>query len=306
MQEGKLSRPLLENFSEEHKQILSSIRELEIKVRKKVNQIFAGEHHSAFKGQGMEFNEVRKYVSGDDARNIEWKVTARVNEPHVKVFQEERELVFNILLDVSASNLFGSGAKSKKEVALEIVATLAFASSKNRDKIGFYSFTDEVEHYLPPKKGRVHVFKIIKECFLVKPRNQKSNLMQALRFFERMQKKPSVLFIVSDFLFDGDYYELVKRLSVKHSMVFIHLQDDMEAELPRLGLLQLEDAEQGEVALINTHSKKVRNAFSEFADKRNEELKTKLVSKKTKYLNLRTSEDYFYKLADFFRREVIR
>ncbi len=293
-------------FSEEQKQAIKSIHDIEIRLRKRVNQTFAGEHLSAFKGQGMEFNEVRKYVRGDDAKNIDWKVTAKTNELHIKVFQEERELVFNILLDISGSQLFGSGAKSKKEVATEILATLTLASIKNRDKVGFLSFTDVAEHYLPPRRGKGHAFKIIKESALFNPSSKKSSLKNALQFFSKMQKKSSVLFILSDFLFKDDYQEILKQLVQKHSIIVFHLQDSFELSLPTLGIIRMNDLENGDSFLINTYSRSFTKDYEILIRERHEKLKIDLTKLKIKYLAVNIREDYFKNLADFFRKEIIR
>lgn len=295
-----------EETVEERKEFIKRIKQIELKIRTKVNHTFAGEHLSLFKGVGIEFDEVRPYIDGDDAKSIDWKVTARTNSPHVKVFQEERELIFMILLDISSSNLFGSGSQNKQSVASEIAGILAFSTIKNRDKIGLISFTDRVEHYLPPQKKQSHAFKIIKESLFIDQANKKSNLSNALNFLAQIQKKKSVVFIISDLLYNDDYQKLLKKLSLKHSFIIIHIQDDLEQAFPNVGLLSLEDIESNQSIVVNTASKDFRKSYEKFYQERNHNIEKFFKSQRIKYINIHTKANYFDELSLFFRKIILK
>ena len=237
------------------KELLKKVRKIEIKTRRLSDHIFGGEYHSTFKGRGMTFSEVRQYQFGDDVRNIDWNVTARYNEPFVKVFEEERELTMMLMVDVSGSELFGTETQFKNEVVTEIAATLAFSATQNNDKIGLILFSDKVELYIPPKKGRSHVLRIIRELIEFKPESKQTNLAEALKFLQNVMKKKAIVFVLSDFIAD-DYNQTMKIVSGKHDVTGIRVYDQREEEIPNLGVVQMQDEETGEYMLVNTSSKK--------------------------------------------------
>ena len=230
------------------KELLKKVRKIEIKTRRLSDHIFGGEYHSTFKGRGMTFSEVRQYYYGDDVRNIDWNVTARYNEPFVKVFEEERELTMMLMVDVSGSKLFGTTEQFKNEVVTEIAATLAFSATQNNDKIGLILFSDQVELYIPPKKGRSHVLRIIRELIEFQPESKKTNLAEALKFLSNVMKKKAIVFILSDFIVD-DYEHTMKIVSGKHDVTGIRVYDRREESMPNLGVVQMEDEETGEQLL---------------------------------------------------------
>jgi len=239
------------------KELLKKVRKIEIKTRRLSDHIFGGEYHSTFKGRGMTFSEVRQYQFGDDVRSIDWNVTARYNEPYVKVFEEERELTMMLLVDVSGSEFFGTQEQFKNEVITEIAATLAFSATQNNDKIGLILFTDKIELYIPPKKGRSHVLRIIRELIEFAPEHKGTNINEALRFLSSVMKKKAIAFMLSDFM-DTGYEKTLKIASSKHDLTGIRIYDRHEKSLPNLGVVQMKDEETGELMLVNTISKKVR------------------------------------------------
>ena len=239
---------------------LKKVRKIEIKTRRLSDHIFGGEYHSTFKGRGMTFSEVRQYQYGDDVRNIDWNVTARYNEPYVKVFEEERELTMMLMVDVSGSELFGTSDQFKKEVITEISATLAFSALQNNDKVGLILFSDEVELFIPPKKGKSHVLRIIRELLEFKPQSNQTDLAEALKFLTNVMKKKAIVFVLSDFITDG-YDTTMKIVGNKHDVTGIRVYAEKEEYIPNLGMVQVMDAESGNYQLINTGSKKVRHEY---------------------------------------------
>ncbi|MEC8992586.1 MAG: DUF58 domain-containing protein [Candidatus Latescibacterota bacterium] len=245
------------------REILEKVQLIEIQAGRLVTNLFAGEYHSVFKGHGMEFAEVREYQPGDDVRSIDWNVTARAGgKPFVKVYDEERELTVVLMVDASASGAFGSDQRLKGEVAVEISAVLAFSAIKNNDRVGLLIFTDEVEVFVPPKKGKRHVLRVIRELLYHEPRGQRTSIAAASDYLDRVVRRHSVVFLLSDFI-DGDYESALRRLRRRHDVVAVTMQDPREAELPAVGLLELEDAESGEVALVDTDHAPIRLAFAE-------------------------------------------
>ena len=244
----------------ETKDLLKKVRKIEIKTRKLSSNIFGGEYHSAFKGRGMTFSEVRNYQFGDDVRTIDWNVTARYNEPFVKIFEEERELTLMLMVDVSNSALFGTNNALKKNIITEISATLAFSALQNNDKVGLILFSDQVELYIPPSKGKTHVLRIIRELIEFKPLSKKTDIKVALEFLTRILKKKSITFILSDFI-SSDYEKSLKIISKKHDLTGIKDYDNFEAAIPNLGLVQMFDQETDEIKMIDTSSKSLRDNY---------------------------------------------
>src|SRR6056297_2103662 len=241
------------------KDALKKIRKLEIRTKGLVNNIFGGEYQSAFKGQGMEFTEVRTYTYGDDIRQIDWNVTARNDEPYIKVFEEEREQTLMLCVDISPSGLFGSKNQSKMELSIEICAVLAFSAIKNGDKVGLVLFTDEIEKVIPPKKGRLHVLRLIRELLTTEPEGTGTDISEALSYVNRLLNRRAIVVMASDFQ-DDNYDKQLKITNKKHDLVSIFINDKLEDELPDLGLIPLKDAETGQEVLVDTSSKKVRQA----------------------------------------------
>ena len=244
----------------ETKDLLKKVRKIEIKTRKLSSNIFGGEYHSAFKGRGMTFSEVRNYQFGDDVRTIDWNVTARYNEPFVKIFEEERELTLMLMVDVSNSALFGTNNALKKNIITEISATLAFSALQNNDKVGLILFSDQVELYIPPSKGKTHVLRIIRELIEFKPLSKKTDIKVALEFLTRILKKKSITFILSDFI-SSDYEKSLKIISKKHDLTGIKVYDKFEEAIPNLGLVQMFDQETEEIKMIDTSSKSLRDKY---------------------------------------------
>ena len=242
------------------KEILKKVRKIEIKTRRLSDHIFSGEYHTSFKGRGMTFSEVRQYQYGDDVRAIDWNVTARYNEPYVKVFEEERELTMMLMVDCSGSESFGTQNQLKSEVVTEIAATLAFSSTQNNDKVGLILFSDEIELFIPPKKGKSHVLRIIRELIEFKPKSKKTDLSQALKFLSSVLKKKAIVFLISDFI-TKDYEHTLKIASKKHDLTGIRVYDKHEETLPNLGLVNMMDAETGKTILVDTSSKKLRQNY---------------------------------------------
>ncbi|MCR9152981.1 MAG: DUF58 domain-containing protein [Bacteroidetes bacterium] len=241
----------------ETQKLLKKVRRIEIKTRRLSNHLFSGEYHSSFKGRGMAFSEVRRYEYGDDIRAIDWNVTARLNEPYIKVFEEERELTLMLIVDLSGSENFGSKHQLKREMITEICATLAFSAIQNNDKVGVIFFSDQVEKFIPPGKGKSHILRIIRELIEFKPKSNKTNIGEALRFFSAFQKRRAIAFVLSDFM-DARYKDALKIASRKHDLTGIRIYDPREEELPNLGLLPMKDPESGKVQWVNTSSKKLR------------------------------------------------
>ena len=283
------------------KELLKKVRKIEIKTRRLSDHIFGGEYHSTFKGRGMTFSEVRQYQYGDDVRNIDWNVTARTNEPHIKVFEEERELTMMLMVDVSGSEMFGTASQFKNEVVTEIAATLAFSATQNNDKIGLILFSDEIELYIPPKKGRSHVLRIIRELIEFKPKSKQTNIAEALKFLSNVMKKKAIVFVLSDFIAD-DYQHTLKIASGRHDVTGIRVYDKHEESIPNLGMVQMQDEETGEYMLVNTASKKVRNNYAKFYNERVEYYRDSFSKSGAGTINCRVDESYVRKLLGYFKR----
>ncbi|MFV0572983.1 MAG: DUF58 domain-containing protein [Xanthomarina gelatinilytica] len=283
------------------KELLKKVRKIEIKTRRLSDHIFGGEYHSTFKGRGMTFSEVRQYQYGDDVRNIDWNVTARYNEPHIKVFEEERELTMMLMVDVSGSELFGTEEQFKNEIVTEIAATLAFSATQNNDKIGLILFSDTIELYIPPKKGRSHVLRIIRELIEFHPKSKQTNITEALKFLSNVMKKKAIVFLLSDFIAD-DYKQTLKITSGKHDVTGIRVYDKREESIPNLGMVQMQDAETGEYMLVNTASKTVRRNYSKFYHDKMAYFKDSFAKSGAGSLDCRVDESYVKKLLGYFKR----
>ncbi len=241
-------------------ELFQKIKAIQIRTQRLVNETFAGEYESAFKGRGMEFEEVREYQPGDDIRHIDWNVTARMSAPFVKVYREERELTVLLLVDVSSSGAFGSGKKLKNEVAAEVAALLAYTAIKSNDRVGLIIFSDRIEHYIPPKKGRSHVWRVIRDILTFQPRRRSTDLQGALEYMSKVTRRRAVVFVISDFLDEG-FEDRLRVISRRHDLTAITIGDQREMELPRIGILELEDAETGETILIDTYDRNVTDGF---------------------------------------------
>jgi uncharacterized protein (DUF58 family) len=283
------------------KELLKKVRKIEIKTRRLSDHIFGGEYHSTFKGRGMTFSEVRQYQFGDDVRSIDWNVTARYNEPFVKVFEEERELTMMLMVDVSGSELFGTANQFKKEIITEISATLAFSALQNNDKAGLILFSDEVELFIPPKKGKSHVLRIIRELLEFKPKSNSTNISEALRFMSSVMKKKAIVFVLSDFIAE-DYERTLKITGNKHDVTGIRVYDKREEAIPNLGMVQMEDAETGAIQLVNTQSKNIRNNYAKHHLERVAYFNDNFTKSGCGVLNCRVDESYVKKLLGYFKK----
>ena len=281
-------------------ELLRRVRSIEIKTKAITNNIFAGEYHSAFKGRGMSFAEVSEYQSGDDIRDIDWNVTARMNRPYVKVFEEERELTLMLLIDLSASQNFGTHQRTQRELATEIAATLAFSAMKNNDKIGVIFFTDRIEKFIPPQKGRKHVLYIIRELLDFKPQGNRTNVGMALEYLVKIMTKRSIAFVLSDFLTTDDYSRPLMVAARKHDVVALHLYDQCMASLPDIGLIKVTDAETGHEQYLDTSSKATRQHQQKWWQAHNEELTTRFSKSKVDYTSIATDADYVRPLMNLF------
>jgi len=292
------------------REILKKVRQIELRTRRLVTDALAGEYHSVFKGRGMEFDEVREYSPGDEVRLIDWNVTARTGIPFIKKLREERELTLLLAVDVSASGKFGSNAQSKRELAAEVASVLAFSAIRNRDKVGLLLFTDEVEHYVPPKKGRTHVLRVIRDILFTPPRRRGTDVAAALDFCNDVLRRRAVVFVISDFIEPPDAFDRMKRLlrttNKRHDLVLLHLRDRHEEELPALGLLTLEDPETGEVAEIDTGSRHVRETFAQLSRERMNQFRRAARQANVDTLELRTGEPYSHALYTFFQNRASR
>jgi len=299
----------MNTHTEETRELLARLRRIEIRARGLSHQIFAGEYHSAFKGKGMTFSEVRAYRYGDDVRNIDWNVTARLRDPYVKVFEEERELTVMLLVDVSASRRFGTQSLTKQNVMTELAAILAFSAIQNNDKIGVILFSDKVERFIPPKKGRKHILRIIWELMSFQPENQRTDIGEALRFLNNAIKKRCTAFLLSDFLDfapDGTFRFLdpLRIASNKHDLVGMRIYDPREETLPEVGWLRLGDAETGEVRWVDTSSKNVRNAYAQLAEQRRAMLHKVFSREHIDWVSIATNEDYVLPLIKLFKQRA--
>lgn len=284
------------------KELLKKVRKIEIKTRRLSNHIFGGEYHSTFKGRGMTFSEVRQYQYGDDIRAIDWNVTARYNEPYIKVFEEERELTMMLLVDVSGSEYFGTSDQLKKDMVTEIAATLAFSATKNNDNVGLILFSDQMELFIPPKKGKSHVLRIIRELIEFKPKSKLTNISEALKFLSNIMKKKAIVFLLSDFM-DDDYERTLKLVGNKHDVTGIRVYDKHDEEIPNLGMVPMIDAETGNTHLVNTSSSSVRNQYKANALRLADYFETTFKKSGSGTINTRVDENYVKKLLGYFKRK---
>ena len=283
-------------------QLMQRVRRIEIKTRALSNNIFAGEYHSAFKGRGMSFAEVREYQPGDDVRDIDWNVSARFDRTYVKVYEEERELTVMLLIDISASLEFGSSELSQREQLTEIAATLAFSAMRNNDKIGALFFSDNVELYIPPAKGKGHILRIIRELLTISPKGRGTNIGAGLEYFLRVMRKKSVAFLMSDFLDQEDYTTLLKRANQTHDLVAVQVYDERMPHLPNVGWMKLEDAETGHQQYVNTSSKHVRLSFQNWWGKYEEQLRSRFSQARVDYTSIATGTDFVKGLKQLFAK----
>lgn len=287
------------------KELLKKVRRIEIKTRRLSNHIFSGEYHSSFKGRGMAFSEVRKYDPGDDIRSIDWNVTARLNEPYIKVFEEERELTFILMVDVSGSESFGSRVQLKREMITEICATLAFSAIQNNDKVGIIFFSDQIEQFIPPKKGRSHILRIIRELIEFAPKSTKTNIGEAFRFFSSIQKKRAIAFVLSDFM-DEDYRDPLKIMAQKHDVTGIRIYDPREENLPNLGVLPMQDPETGQVSWINTGSRALQKRLKADFHHHYKYFRESFTRSGSGQISIRVDESYPKKLLGYFKQKAAR
>ncbi|MBN2523756.1 MAG: DUF58 domain-containing protein [Bacteroidales bacterium] len=284
-------------------ELLKRVRRIEIKTKGLSQQIFAGEYHSAFKGKGMAFSEVREYQYGDDIRNIDWNVTARFNHPYVKIYEEERELTVMLLIDVSGSREFASQERLKKNLITELAAVLSFSAISNNDKTGAILFSDKVEKFIPPKKGRQHILRIIRELINFEPENRGTNIHEALEYLINAIKKRSTAFLISDML-DSNYEDALKICSRKHDLIALRIFDQREAELPNIGLIRMKDAETGKQKWIDSSDKKIRSIYNENWQRRNKETDEILNKHGIDYACLATHLDYVKPLMQLFKKRA--
>jgi uncharacterized protein (DUF58 family) len=281
------------------RKILQKVRQIEIRTKRLVTDSLAGQYHSVFKGRGMNFEEVREYSPGDEVRSIDWNVTARSGRPFVKKFTEERELTILLMVDVSSSGNFGSSTQSKREMAAELASVLAFSAIRNNDKVGLILFTDQIEQYIPPKKGRGHVLRVVREILFFQPKNRKTNISQVLDFANKVTKRKCVAFLVSDFQ-APNAQQALRLTNKKHDLVGVMVSDPREFQLPAIGLLTIEDAETGEQLEVNTNSPDVRARFADAAHKRTESVRRTLRSSGIDLLELSTGQPYMPAVLQFF------
>jgi uncharacterized protein (DUF58 family) len=284
----------------ETKELLKKVRQLEIRTRGLVNQVFSGEYHSVFKGRGMEFSEVREYQYGDDMRMIDWNVTARLNHPFIKIFEEERELTVMLVVDMSGSQFFGSQSALKRDIALEISAILAFSAMKNNDKVGLILFTDRIEKFVPPRKGRGHALRIVRELLSFEPTRPATSIKTALEYLNHVQKKRGIIFVISDFMDSG--YEAALRIAGKrHDLIGVVLRDPREKELPNIGLIHLRDAESGAMRFIDTSEARLRFVYRQMSERMQGARKIVFLRSRLDEIEIRLDQPYLKPLIDFFR-----
>ncbi len=286
-------------------ELLKKIRKIEIKTRGLSQNIFAGEYHSAYKGRGVIFSEVREYVPGDDVRDIDWNVTARQNKPFVKVYEEERELTVMLLVDVSGSRSFGAVGEAKMEKMAEIAATLAFSSIQNNDKVGMIMFSDKIEKFIPPKKGRKHILLLIREIINYQPENEGTDIDRALRFLTNAIKKRTAAFLISDMIDTHDYTQSLMIASRKHDLVTLQVYDKRDCEMPNIGLVKMRDLETGETAWIDTSSKSVRKTYAKAWYDRQQWITSVMTKSGVDMTSIATDEDFVKALLGMFRRRSV-
>jgi uncharacterized protein (DUF58 family) len=284
------------------KELIKKVRKIEIKTKGLSSQVFSGEYHSAFKGRGMAFAEVREYMPGDEIRTIDWNVTARFNEPYVKVFQEERELTMMLIVDVSGSSDFGTKAQLKKELIAELCAVLAFSAAQNNDKIGVILFSEDVELFIPPKKGRKHILRIIRDLLEFEPNKKGTNLNAVLRHFNNAIKKRTIAFVISDFQSENSLEDVFKIVNKRHDLIGIQIEDPMEAELPKMGIVKLRDSETGITKWVNTSRKSIRTNWKASGIKRNRELQNAFRKSGVDYVKIQTGSSYIKPLMNLFKQ----
>ncbi len=282
-------------------ELLKKVRKVEIKTRGLSNQLFSGEYHTAFKGRGMTFSEVREYQAGDDIRSIDWNVTARFNNTYVKVFEEEREMTVMLLVDVSASGEFGTQKQLKQELITELCAVLAFSAIQNNDKIGVIFFTDKIEKFIPPKKGKSHILRIIRDLIEFKPEHKKTDIQQALKYLTNVIKKRSIAFVISDFMADINFIDALKIANKKHDLVALRIYDNRELELPDMGLVKFLDAETNALKWVDTSDKNVRKHFYASAKKQEAFLKEIFIKSGVDSADINTAEPYIKPLMNLFK-----
>ncbi len=284
----------------ETKELLKKVKKIEIKTRRLSNHIFSGQYHTSFKGRGMTFSEVRQYQYGDDFRAIDWNVSARNNDAFVKIFEEERELTMMLMVDCSGSQNFGTSAQNKKDIVTEIAATLAFSATQNNDKIGLILFTDEIELFIPPKKGKSHVLRIIRELIEFKPKSQKTNVSGALEFLSSVIKKRAIVFLISDFM-ASDFQKPLQIASKKHDVTGIRIYDAREKTLPNVGIIQMQDAETGELVWIDTQTQATRMAYERNYKSKVENCQNMFSKCAAGLVETETNESYVTKLLTYFK-----
>ncbi len=283
--------------------ILKKVRKIEIKTRSISKHIFSGEYHSAFKGRGMSFSEVRDYDYGDDVRNIDWNVTARTGDPHIKVFEEERELTVMLLVDISQSSVFGTKVQFKNELITELSAVLAFSAIINNDKVGAILFSDQIEKYIPPKKGKSHILRIIREIIYHQAENKGTNLKVALEYLTNVQKKKAISFVLSDFMVK-DYETALSIACRRHDVVGLHIYDQREVELPNVGMLRTLDPETGDLIFLDTSSKKVRDDYKSWYDDNFNYFDNNFKRNRADHMSIATGQDYVKSLLQFFKKRA--
>lgn len=288
------------------KELLQKIRKIEIKTRGLSQNIFAGEYHSAFKGRGMMFSEVREYQYGDDIRDIDWNVTARQNRPHVKVYEEEREMTVMLLVDMSGSGLFGAEGEPKREMIAEIAATLAFSASQNNDKIGAIFFTDRIEKFIPPNKGKKQILLIIRELLDFKPGSRRTDIATALKYFNNAQKRRCTAFLISDFIDDSDWQQPLQIARNKHDLMALQVYDRRDAQMPDIGLIRFDDLETGATRWIDTSQKSTRRAFDKWWYNRQQIMAERLRAGRVDFASVATDEDYVKSLMGLFKNRGTR
>jgi uncharacterized protein (DUF58 family) len=287
------------------REILKKVKRIEMVTRGLVNEVFSGEYHSVFKGRGMEFSEVREYQLGDDIRTLDWNVSARMGHPYVKVFEEERELTVMLLVDVSSSGNFGTFNQMKGEVAAELCAVLAFSAIKNNDKVGLIIFSDKIEKFIPPRKGRSHVLRVIREILYFKPENLQTDLNVALEFLSKVIKRRSIVFLISDFL-TSNYHKALQVANKKHDIIAMEITDPREVQLPEIGFIELEDAESGEAILVDTSNPQIRGTFYSKSQAGREERSRFFKSIGVDNINIFTHVSYVEPIIKFFRMRARR
>lgn len=283
---------------------LKKIRQIEVRTNRLAQEMLAGAYHSVFKGRGMDFEEVREYQIGDDVRTIDWNVSARTGVTHIKKYREERELAIAIMVDISASGIIGTGQQSKRDLAAEIASVLAFSATRNSDRVGLILFTNEVEQYIPARKGKAHVFRLIREILFYEPRNPGTSCEKALHFVNHVFPRRAIVFLISDFI-DQGFEKALKITNQKHDVIGIHISDPSESTLPRAGWVTMEDAETGEVVEINTNDKKVRGAYEKAAAERRDSRKRMLTRAGLDLIEAETDKPYLIELKKFFERRIM-